>query len=70
MASTIVLYTGEVIVAEAPLTRECISEGAKIAIASHDGRNFLVYNSIVDGYEHVWYEQITYQKWLARKRGK
>lgn len=55
------------IVKNAQLTdvRHVGDEGSKEATAHIDGKTYSVYNSIVDGFNNVWYEQIsfeTYQK--------
>lgn len=43
-------------------------EGSKRAIAHIDGQTYPVYNSIVDGFNPVWHEQITLETF--RKLGK
>ena len=43
-------------------------EGSKRAIAHIDGQTYPVYNSIVDGFNDVWVEQITLETF--RKLGK
>ena len=44
-------------------------EGSQKAITHIDGQTYDVYNSIIDGFDHVWYEQMsieTYKK-LGKK---
>lgn len=43
-------------------------EGARRAIAHIEGKQYPVYNSIIDGFDPVWYEQITLE--MYRTLGK
>lgn len=40
-------------------------EGSKEAIAHINGQTYDVYNSIVDGFDPVWYEQMSYETYKS-----
>lgn len=42
-------------------------EGSRSAIAHIDGKEYPVYNSIIDGSNNIWYEQISYETWKMLK---
>ena len=42
-------------------------EGARSGVANIDGKRLSVYNSIVDGFDATWYEQLTLEEWRGWK---
>jgi hypothetical protein len=42
-------------------------EGSRTATAHIDGKEYAVYNSIVDGFNSVWTEQITWETYQLLK---
>jgi hypothetical protein len=42
-------------------------EGSRSATAIVDGKEYNVYNSIVDGFNNVWAEQMSYETWKMLK---
>ena len=40
-------------------------EGSRSATALFEGREISVYNSIIDGFNDVWTEQLTIEEWRA-----
>lgn len=42
-------------------------EGSRSATAIIDGKEYPVYNSVIDGFDPVWYEQIDYETWKMLK---
>lgn len=68
--STVKLISGE-IVEHVRLTdvKRVGDEGARSATAHIEGRTYDVYNSIVDGFDPIWYEQMDWDtyKTLGKK---
>lgn len=42
-------------------------KGSRKAIAYVDGKLIEVYNSIIDGFNDIWYEQMSYEAWIITK---
>lgn len=42
-------------------------EGSRTATAHIDGKTYDVYNSIIDGFNAVWHEQMTFETWKMTK---
>jgi len=42
-------------------------EGSRSGTAVIDGKEYPVYNSIVDGFSNVWTEQISYETYMKTK---
>lgn len=50
---------------------KCVGdEGSREAIAHIDGQTYDVYNSIIDGFNPIWYEQISYETWKITEGAK
>jgi hypothetical protein len=64
--ATVKLATGQII-ENVRLTdvKHVGEEGSRTAIAHIEGRTYEVYNSIVDGFNNVWCEQMDYETWKA-----
>lgn len=45
-------------------------EGDRTAIAHIDGQTYPVFNSIIDGFNNIWVEQMSMEDYKARKAGK
>lgn len=43
-------------------------EGSKSGIARVNGQDVRVCNSIVDGFNDLWYEQVTLEEWRASQK--
>lgn len=57
------LISGQVVYATLTDIKSVGEEGSRTAIARIDGKTYEVYNSIVDGFDPVWHEQMDYETW-------
>ena len=60
--ATVKLISGQIV--NARLTNiEYGEEGSRSAIAHIGGKTYDVYNSIVDGFNDIWHEQMSFETW-------
>ena len=66
--ATVQLISGQ-IVESVKLTniKHVGEEGSREAVAHVGDKTYDVYNSIIDGFNDIWYEQMSYETWKMTK---
>lgn len=64
------LIDGRVVDAQLTDIQHVGDEGSRRAIAIFEDREYPVYNSIVDGFDPIWYEQMTMAEFKRQQKAK